>query len=182
MSSDELSCCSRNLDGPLHCAALHLICLKKKAILETARKRKLTHSKNRSLRPHRDSWDLICPNKTAILETTRKRRLIHSKNRSLRSTPDCKHNLQHYHSPKNSRSLRRRPKTKRQRATTRQLNILRKWFRTEIYPTAQDRRSIAMATGMEDRKVQIWFQNQRAKKKRAPVHRKPTAQSTSESP
>lgn len=54
---------------------------------------------------------------------------------------------------------------KRQRATSSQLQLLKKVFETTQTPTAELRLQISQEIDMTERSVQIWFQNKRAKAK-----------------
>jgi len=58
------------------------------------------------------------------------------------------------------------PSKKRQRTSPEQLDILEKIFRTDQMPSHQTRLELADKLGMSARRVQIWFQNKRAKLKR----------------
>ena len=59
-----------------------------------------------------------------------------------------------------------KPKRKRQRTTPEQLIILEEVFNTNNTPDQQTRQKLADELGMSSRRVQIWFQNKRAKLKR----------------
>ena len=63
--------------------------------------------------------------------------------------------LQHHHNKK-----------KRQRTSPDQLAILEQIFQTDKMPSQQTRVQLADQLGMSSRRVQIWFQNKRAKVKR----------------
>lgn len=62
--------------------------------------------------------------------------------------------------------LRAIQKKKRQRTTPEQLGVLEKYFLTDQMPSHQNRIELARKLGMSTRRVQIWFQNKRAKLKR----------------
>lgn len=57
-------------------------------------------------------------------------------------------------------------KKKRQRTSPEQLAILEQIFQTDKMPSQQTRVQLADQLGMSSRRVQIWFQNKRAKVKR----------------
>lgn len=57
-------------------------------------------------------------------------------------------------------------KKKRQRTSPDQLAILEQIFQTDKMPSQQTRVQLADQLGMSSRRVQIWFQNKRAKVKR----------------
>jgi len=57
-------------------------------------------------------------------------------------------------------------KKKRQRTSPDQLSILEQIFQTDKMPSQQTRVQLADQLGMSSRRVQIWFQNKRAKVKR----------------
>jgi hypothetical protein len=59
------------------------------------------------------------------------------------------------------------PKKKRRRTTPDQLDILEQYFQRDAMPSQQTRLEIAERLGMTMRRVQIWFQNKRAKLKRS---------------
>jgi len=58
-------------------------------------------------------------------------------------------------------------KKKRQRTSPEQLAILEQIFQTDKMPNQQTRVQLADQLGMSSRRVQIWFQNKRAKVKRS---------------
>jgi len=58
-------------------------------------------------------------------------------------------------------------KKKRQRTSPDQLEILERIFQTDKMPNQQTRVQLADQLGMSSRRVQIWFQNKRAKVKRS---------------
>jgi len=60
-------------------------------------------------------------------------------------------------------------KKKRQRTSPDQLAILEQIFQTDKMPSQQTRVQLADQLGMSSRRVQIWFQNKRAKVKRGTV-------------
>jgi len=60
-------------------------------------------------------------------------------------------------------------KKKRQRTSPDQLAILEQIFQTDKMPSQQTRVQLADQLGMSSRRVQIWFQNKRAKVKRGSV-------------
>jgi len=60
-------------------------------------------------------------------------------------------------------------KKKRQRTSPDQLAILEQIFQTDKMPNQQTRVQLADQLGMSSRRVQIWFQNKRAKVKRSNV-------------
>lgn len=60
-------------------------------------------------------------------------------------------------------------KKKRQRTSPDQLAILEQIFQTDKMPSQQTRVQLADQLGMSSRRVQIWFQNKRAKVKRGQV-------------
>jgi len=74
------------------------------------------------------------------------------------------------HSPElpsfDSKDISAAPSKKRQRTSPEQLDILEKIFRTDQMPSHQTRLELADKLGMSARRVQIWFQNKRAKLKR----------------
>jgi len=57
-------------------------------------------------------------------------------------------------------------KKKRKRTSPDQLDILESYFQRDAMPSQQTRMEIANKLGMTTRRVQIWFQNKRAKLKR----------------
>lgn len=57
-------------------------------------------------------------------------------------------------------------KKKRQRTTREQLDVLEQYFQMDKMPSQQARSDLAKKLGMSSRRVQIWFQNKRAKLKR----------------
>jgi len=59
------------------------------------------------------------------------------------------------------------PKKKRTRTSPEQLRILQKAFATDPMPSSQARLALSKKLGMNPRAVQVWFQNRRAKAKRA---------------
>ncbi len=59
------------------------------------------------------------------------------------------------------------PKKKRTRTSPEQLRILHKAFATDPMPSSQARMALSKKLGMNARAVQVWFQNRRAKAKRA---------------
>lgn len=62
-------------------------------------------------------------------------------------------------------------KKKRQRTSPEQLAILEQIFQTDKMPSQQTRVQLADQLGMSSRRVQIWFQNKRAKVKRGGIGR-----------
>jgi hypothetical protein len=62
--------------------------------------------------------------------------------------------------------LQHHNKKKRQRTSPDQLAILEQIFQTDKMPSQQTRVQLADQLGMSSRRVQIWFQNKRAKVKR----------------
>lgn len=79
-----------------------------------------------------------------------------------------------------SSSLRKQKGKPRQRTTTDQLRILEAAYATTKVPNQELRRDLAAQLGMTNRRVQIWFQNKRAKEKRLKnqaVSRRPGASS-----
>jgi len=62
-------------------------------------------------------------------------------------------------------------KKKRQRTSPDQLAILEQIFQTDKMPSQQTRVQLADQLGMSSRRVQIWFQNKRAKVKRGVSHK-----------
>jgi hypothetical protein len=75
-------------------------------------------------------------------------------------------------------------KKKRQRTTPEQLDVLEQYFETDKMPSQQIRTDLAKKLGMSSRRVQIWFQNKRAKLKRIagqPSGRSPDVSSDSDS-
>eukprot|EP01132_Coremiostelium_polycephalum_P003841 gene3841-4785_t len=66
----------------------------------------------------------------------------------------------------NGSSLSASQKKKRQRTSPEQLAILEQIFETDKMPSQQIRVRLANQLGMSSRRVQIWFQNKRAKVKR----------------
>jgi len=71
----------------------------------------------------------------------------------------------HTYDPDND-SLSAHNKKKRQRTSPDQLAILEQIFQTDKMPSQQTRVQLADQLGMSSRRVQIWFQNKRAKVKR----------------
>lgn len=65
-----------------------------------------------------------------------------------------------------SSSLRKQKGKPRQRTTTDQLRILEAAYSTTKVPNQELRKDLASQLGMTNRRVQIWFQNKRAKEKR----------------
>lgn len=65
-----------------------------------------------------------------------------------------------------SSSLRKQKGKPRQRTTTDQLRILEAAYATTKVPNQELRKDLASQLGMTNRRVQIWFQNKRAKEKR----------------
>jgi hypothetical protein len=59
------------------------------------------------------------------------------------------------------------PKKKRTRTSPEQLRILQKAFQTDPMPSSSARLALSKKLGMNARAVQVWFQNRRAKAKRA---------------
>jgi len=55
---------------------------------------------------------------------------------------------------------------KRQRTTPEQLEVLEKVYENEKLPNSDLRKELAVQLGMTPRRVQVWFQNKRAKEKR----------------
>eukprot|EP01087_Luapelamoeba_hula_P003859 TRINITY_DN1373_c1_g1_i3.p1 TRINITY_DN1373_c1_g1~~TRINITY_DN1373_c1_g1_i3.p1 ORF type:complete len:815 (-),score=195.80 TRINITY_DN1373_c1_g1_i3:57-2501(-) len=55
---------------------------------------------------------------------------------------------------------------KRQRATPEQIELLEKVFGVTPLPTAQTKAELSQRTGMSQRRIQVWFQNKRARLKR----------------
>jgi len=55
---------------------------------------------------------------------------------------------------------------KRQRTTPEQLEVLEKVYENEKLPNSDLRKELAIQLGMTPRRVQVWFQNKRAKEKR----------------
>jgi len=55
---------------------------------------------------------------------------------------------------------------KRQRTTPEQLEVLEKVYENEKLPNSDLRKELAVQLGMTPRRVQVWFQNKRAKDKR----------------
>jgi len=72
-------------------------------------------------------------------------------------------------------------KKKRQRTSPDQLAILEQIFQTDKMPSQQTRVQLADQLGMSSRRVQIWFQNKRAKVKRG-VGKSEGVQQTPDSP
>jgi len=58
------------------------------------------------------------------------------------------------------------PRKKRQKTTPEQLFILEEAFQTDKLPSPSSRSKLAKHLGMSPRRVQIWFQNKRAKEKK----------------
>jgi hypothetical protein len=58
------------------------------------------------------------------------------------------------------------PKKKRQRISSEQLDLLEQTFETDKMPNQKKRIELASKLGMSMKRVQIWFQNRRAKLKR----------------
>jgi len=58
------------------------------------------------------------------------------------------------------------PRKKRQKTTPEQLLILEESFQTDKLPSPSARSKLAKHLGMSPRRVQIWFQNKRAKEKK----------------
>ena len=54
----------------------------------------------------------------------------------------------------------------RRKTTDEQRNVLEKIFRTNPRPDTNFRRVLAQELGMDSRRVQVWFQNRRAKEKK----------------
>ncbi len=54
---------------------------------------------------------------------------------------------------------------KRLRLTSRQLSLLQQTLKQTPYPSASTRDKLALELGMTPRSVQIWFQNQRQRRK-----------------
>jgi len=73
-------------------------------------------------------------------------------------------------------------KKKRQRTSPDQLAILEQIFQTDKMPSQQTRVQLADQLGMSSRRVQIWFQNKRAKVKRGLGKSVEGMQQTPESP
>lgn len=69
--------------------------------------------------------------------------------------------------PSNLAALDAASKKKRQRTSPEQLAILEQIFQTDKMPNQQTRVQLADQLGMSSRRVQIWFQNKRAKVKRS---------------
>jgi len=68
-------------------------------------------------------------------------------------------------------------KKKRQRTSPEQLAILEQIFQTDKMPNQQTRVQLADQLGMSSRRVQIWFQNKRAKVKRSQTKEEPALES-----
>eukprot|EP00005_Dracoamoeba_jomungandri_P006444 CAMPEP_0174261246 /NCGR_PEP_ID=MMETSP0439-20130205/11323_1 /TAXON_ID=0 /ORGANISM="Stereomyxa ramosa, Strain Chinc5" /LENGTH=239 /DNA_ID=CAMNT_0015345699 /DNA_START=103 /DNA_END=822 /DNA_ORIENTATION=- len=64
----------------------------------------------------------------------------------------------------------KQPKTKRRRASAEQVLKMEKLFKTDPYPTTERRKQLEQEIGLHTRKIQIWFQNRRAKLKREQRH------------
>jgi len=73
-------------------------------------------------------------------------------------------------------------KKKRQRTSPDQLAILEQIFQTDKMPSPQTRVQLADQLGMSSRRVQIWFQNKRAKVKRGLGKSSDGVQQTPDSP
>jgi len=58
---------------------------------------------------------------------------------------------------------------KRQRTTPEQLEVLEKVYEKEKLPGSDLRKDLALKLKMTPRRVQVWFQNKRAKEKRVGV-------------
>ena len=65
-----------------------------------------------------------------------------------------------------SKSERSSLKKRRQRVNKEQLDVLEQYFTRDRMPSQQIRMELAKQLGMSTRRVQIWFQNKRAKLKR----------------
>lgn len=60
-------------------------------------------------------------------------------------------------------------KRKRQRTNPEQLDLLEQMFQTNTMPNQQTRVQLAAELGMSARRIQIWFQNKRAKVRRIKI-------------
>jgi hypothetical protein len=63
---------------------------------------------------------------------------------------------------------------KRQRTSPAQLEVLEKVYQTEKLPNSDLRKELATTLKMTPRRVQVWFQNKRAKEKRLGTGRSPS--------
>jgi len=69
--------------------------------------------------------------------------------------------------------MTKKPK-KRQRTNPEQLEILESVYKVEKLPGSELRKELAVKLKMTPRRVQVWFQNKRAKEKRMGTGRSPS--------
>lgn len=62
--------------------------------------------------------------------------------------------------------INQKPKRRRKRTTEEQMEVLEKAYRYDKMPNQSLRESLAKELGMTPRRVQVWFQNKRAKERR----------------